>query len=146
MRPKPAQAPFDVWLGGRAPSELRRCGRLGDGWLASFCTPADTAAGRPVIDEAAAAAGRAIDPEHFGAMVTYAHDEIPPALRERLAAVRPEVDPADLVPVGLPALRARLREFVSVGFSKLVLVPLAEPDDWHAELGCVADAVLDLQT
>jgi probable F420-dependent oxidoreductase len=146
VRPKPAQAPLDVWLGGRAPSELRRCGRLGDGWLASFCTPADTAAGRLIIDEAARAAGRAIDPEHFGAMVTYAHQDIPTALRERLAAVRPEVDPADLVPVGLPALRARLSEFISVGFSKLVLVPLAEPDDWHTELGRVADALLDLQT
>ena len=31
--PKPAQ-PLDVWLGGKAPSELRRVGRLADGWLA----------------------------------------------------------------------------------------------------------------
>ena len=146
VRPKPRQQPLDVWLGGRAPSELRRCGRLGDGWLASFCTPADVDAGRPVIEDAATAAGRAIDPEHFGAMVTYAHDEIPAALRERLALVRPELDPAALVPVGEPALRERLTEFVSVGFSKLVLVPLAEPDDWHAELARVADAVLDLQS
>jgi probable F420-dependent oxidoreductase len=146
VRPKPAQRPLDVWLGGRAPSELRRCGRLGDGWLASFCTPADCEAGRPVIDAAAAAAGRAIDPEHFGALVVYAHDEIPSALRDRLAALRPGVDAADLVPVGLPALRARLEAFVDVGFSKLVLVPLGEPDDWRRELERVGAAVLDLQT
>src|SRR5438105_303303 len=31
--PKPLQDPPDVWLGGLAPSELRRVGRLGDGWL-----------------------------------------------------------------------------------------------------------------
>ena len=31
--PKPLQQPPDVWLGGLAPSELRRVGRLGDGWL-----------------------------------------------------------------------------------------------------------------
>jgi hypothetical protein len=49
------------------------------------------------------------------------------------------------VPVGLPALRDRLIEFIGVGFSKLVLVPLAEPDDWTAELEKVAAAVLDLQ-
>jgi len=79
-------------------------------------------------------------------MVTYAHDEIPDALRQRLAAIRPEVDPADLVAVGLPALRARLSEFVAVGFSKLVLVPLQEPDEWGRELDAVGDAVLDLQT
>jgi len=146
VRPKPVQQPPDIWLGGRAKSELRRCGRLGDGWLASFSTPGDCAAGRPVIEDAAAGASRAIDPEHFGAMVTYVHDEIPDALRARLAAVRPETDPADLVPVGLPALRRRLTEYVEVGFSKLVLVSLAEPDDWRAELERVADAVLDLQT
>jgi hypothetical protein len=108
VRPKPRQQPPDVWLGGRAKSELRRCGRLGDGWLASFCTPSDCESGRAVIDEAALAAGRSIDAEHFGAMVVYTHDAIPPAMAERLAAVRPELDAGDLVPVGLPALRDRL--------------------------------------
>src|SRR5690606_16241421 len=39
--PTPTQDHLDVWLGGRARSELRRCGRLGDGWLPSFCTPDD---------------------------------------------------------------------------------------------------------
>ena len=146
VRPKPVQQPPDVWLGGRAPSELRRCGRLGDGWLASFCTPADCEAGRPVIEEAASAAGRRVDPEHFGAMVVYAHDEVPVALKDRLAALRPGLDPADLVPVGLPALRDRLIEFIGVGFSKLVLVSLAEPDDWAAELEKLGAAVLDLET
>jgi probable F420-dependent oxidoreductase len=146
VHPKPAQGALDVWLGGRAPSELRRCGRLGDGWLASFFTPADCAAGRPVIAATAEREGRAIDPEHFGAMVTYAHGQLPDALRERLGALRPELDPADLVPIGLDALRERLAEYVDVGFSKLVLVALGEPDDWDAELGRVADAVLDLQT
>ena len=137
--------PLDIWLGGSAPGGLRRVGRLGDGWLASFCTPADCEAGRPVIEEAARAANRCVDPEHFGAMVTYAHAAIPDALKTRLAAVRPELTPADLVPVGVPALRARLVEFVDVGFSKLVLVPLAAPDDWGPELARLADALLDLQ-
>ncbi|HEV3452365.1 MAG TPA: TIGR03619 family F420-dependent LLM class oxidoreductase [Acidimicrobiia bacterium] len=146
VRPKPVQRPLDVWLGGRAPSELRRCGRLGDGWLASFSTPADCKAGRPVIEDAAATVGRAIDPEHFGAMVVYAHDEIPPAMRDRLARLRPELDAAELVAVGLPALRERLDAFVEVGFSKLVLVALAEPDDWRRELEQVGHAVLDVQT
>jgi len=145
VRPKPIQQPPDVWLGGRAPRELRRCGRLGDGWLASFCTPADCDEGRPVIEEAAAQAHRRVDPEHFGAMVVYTHDEIPAVLTERLAVLRPGLDPADLVPVGLAALRDRLVEFIDVGFSKLVLVPLAEPDDWDVELDKLAAGVLDLQ-
>jgi probable F420-dependent oxidoreductase len=144
VRPKPIQPRLDVWLGGRAPSELRRCGRLGDGWLASFFTPADCAAGRPVIEQAAADAGREIDAEHFGAMVTYTHDAIPDALRQRFAAIRPDADAADIVAVGLEQLRERLCAYTDVGFSKLVLVPLQEPDDWRAELGRVGDAVLDL--
>ena len=39
----------DVWLGGIAPSELRRVGRLADGWLPSFVTPDDAARGREAV-------------------------------------------------------------------------------------------------
>ncbi|MCP4227855.1 MAG: LLM class flavin-dependent oxidoreductase, partial [Actinomycetia bacterium] len=45
VEPKPEQDKIDVWLGGAAPAELRRVGRLSDGWLPSFCTPAMAAAG-----------------------------------------------------------------------------------------------------
>jgi probable F420-dependent oxidoreductase len=150
VRPKPTQAHMDVWLGGRAKSELRRCGRLGDGWLASFLTPTECAEKRPIIEEAAAGADRAVDPEHYGAMVLYARAEIPDELRTRLGALRPEADPAELVAVGPDALRTRLAAYAAVDFSKLVVVPLGEPTvaegGWDAELGRVADAVLDLQT
>jgi probable F420-dependent oxidoreductase len=40
--PLPAK-PLDIWLGGSAPAGLRRIGRLGDGWLGSFLTPAEAA-------------------------------------------------------------------------------------------------------
>src|SRR5262249_9606295 len=70
--PKPRQHPPDVWLGGIAPSELRRAGRLADGWLPSFVRPADAETGRAVIDKVAAEHDRAIDPEHFGALIPYA--------------------------------------------------------------------------
>jgi len=148
VRPKPVQDQLDVWLGGRARSELRRCGRLGDGWLASFLTANDCAERRPVIEEAAAAAGRAIDPEHYGAMVLYSRGEVPDFVRDRLAAVRPEADPNDLMAVGPDRLRARLLEYIAVDFSKLVIVPLDEPsgaEKWDAALATIADAVLDLQ-
>ena len=51
--PKPLQRHLDVWLGGIAPSELRRVGRLADGWLPSFVTPDDAARGREVIEQIA---------------------------------------------------------------------------------------------
>ena len=81
LRPKPVQEPIEVWLGGQAPSELRRVGRLGDGWLPSFCTVADVEDGWATISASAAEHGRTIDPEHLGALVAYTDGEIPGALR-----------------------------------------------------------------
>jgi probable F420-dependent oxidoreductase len=144
--PKPVQQPPDVWLGGKAPSELRRVGRLGDGWLASFATPADCEAGRPVIEAAAAEAGRAIDDEHFGAMVFYTRSEIPEALVDAIAKRNPGVDPHDLIHSGVPAVRKACERFVDVGFSKLVLVPFTLPASWDDELAELAAEVLPIQT
>jgi probable F420-dependent oxidoreductase len=146
VRPQPTQRPPDVWLGGKAPVELRRVGRLGDGWLASFATPGDCARARPVIDDAAAAAGRSIDPEHFGAMIFYAPGEIPEPLRALIAARAPDAEPSQLVPTSLDAIAALIESYVAVGFSKLVLVPMHDPPDWSAELAPLADRVLPLQT
>jgi len=146
VRPKPVQQPPDVWLGGRAKSELRRVGRLGDGWLPSFSTPAEVAAGRVVVEEAAADAGREIEDEHYGALVIYVRDEIPELLAAGIKARRPDVEPGELIPVGLPALRARLEQFLEHGFSKLVLVPAHGPGSWDAELDDAAREILPLQT
>lgn len=146
VRPRPVQQPPDVWLGGRAKSELRRVGRLGDGWLPSFSTPGEVAAGRVVVEAAAAQAERAIDVEHFGALVIYVREEIPELLAAAIASRRPGLDPAELVPVGLPAVRATLERFLEHGFSKLVLVPAQEPRSWTDELEAMADEVLGLQT
>jgi probable F420-dependent oxidoreductase len=143
--PKPVQQPPDVWLGGRAPGELRRVGRLGDGWLASFSTPAVCADGRPVIEAAAAEAGRAIDPEHFGAMVFYSHGEVPEPIKALIASRNPEADPDELVPSTVDALERQVEQYVERDFSKLVLVPLQEPDDWRAELEPLAERILALQ-
>jgi probable F420-dependent oxidoreductase len=63
--PLPAK-PLDIWLGGSGPDALRRVGRLGDGWLASLLAPEEAAAGRLAIQEAADAAGREVEPDHFG--------------------------------------------------------------------------------
>ncbi len=140
----PIQQPLDVWLGGRAPGELRRVGRLGDGWLPSFCTPETVTEGRVIVDQAATDAGRTIDPEHFGAMVFYARTEIPSAYAQAMARRR-GVDPDEVITVGLAALRERMEAFIAVGFSKLVPVPIQPVESWDEELDALADAVLDLQ-
>ena len=142
--PKPTKR-LDVWLGGKAPSELRRVGKLGDGWLASFSSPEDCKAGREAIEHAAAAAGRTIDDDHYGAMVFYTHDEIPERLMQLLASRNPGADPNDLVAHGWPAVRELCERYVAVGFTKLVLVPFTEPADWSDELAAGAHAVLPIQ-
>lgn len=144
IRPQPTK-PLDVWLGGRAPAELRRVGRLADGWLASFTTPAACAAARATIEGAAADAGRTIDPEHYGALVLYGR-EAPPAALTRLVAARfPDADVHDLVAVGWEALRDRCSAYLAVGFSKLVLVPYHDPDDWADELAAAAEVARPLE-
>ena len=144
--PRPVQQPIEIWFGGIAPSELRRTGRLGDGWLPSFCTPDDVAAGRPEIERVAAEHDRSIDPEHFGALVPYALDGIPDVLAAFLAKRRPEVDPADVVAPSVGALAPLLERFIEVGASKFVAVPIGEPADWPEHLAEVADVVGPLQT
>lgn len=145
IRPKPVQDPIEVWLGGQSRSELRRCGRLGDGWLPSFCTVDDVRTGWEVVRSAAAEAERSIDPEHLGALVAYGRGPIPDRVGALLASRRPDLDPADVIPVGMDALRARLEAFTEVGASKFVLLPLEEPADWTAELEEVAATVLPLE-
>jgi hypothetical protein len=102
------------------------------------------AEGRAAVEEAAAAAGREIDDEHYGAMVFYGRTEVPEPYASMVGA-RLGFDPGDVIVVGLPALRDRLEEFLGVGFSKLVLVPVQEAESWRAEVEALAAGLLDLQ-
>jgi probable F420-dependent oxidoreductase len=144
LSPLPVQQPLEVWLGGTAPAALERCGRLSDGWLPSLCTPEEAAAGRLVIEEAAARAGRSISAEHFGMSMGYASAPIDPATARVMSARRPRS--LELTPVGLPALRKWIEQFIAVGFSKFVVRPIVAPTSWRAELEALAAAVGDLQT
>jgi probable F420-dependent oxidoreductase len=146
LRPRPLQQPIDVWLGGTAPSELRRTGRLADGWLPSFTVPAEVEAGWATINRVAAEHDRAIEGEHLGVLVIYVRGELPDAIAAVVAGRRPELDPRDVVPAGVDGLRQQLERFIAVGASKFVVVPLADPDDWDAELDELAEAVLPLET
>jgi probable F420-dependent oxidoreductase len=146
VRPLPAQDPLDIWLGGIAPSELRRCGRLADGWLPSFCTPEDVQDGIGAINSHAAEAGREIDPEHFGALIPYTDGPIPDVVAAAVAQRRPGVAPERMLATGLDGLRTMIGEHIAVGASKFVVIPLAEPEDWDAHLTEVADALLPLET
>ncbi len=122
--PRPAK-PLDVWLGGSAPEGLRRAGRLADGWLGSFLTPAEAGAAREQIQVAAAEAGREIEPDHFGISLALADGEIPAEVASAISRRRPGTDPATLIPLGWPAMRNLISRYVEVGLSKFVVRPAA---------------------
>jgi probable F420-dependent oxidoreductase len=145
VEPKPRQTPLEVWLGGIAPSELKRVGRLADGWLPSFITPDEAGASRVVVEQVAAEHNREIDREHFGALIAYSMTPLPDRTVENMRARRPDVDPRDIVPVGLVAVRNRVEQFVAQGFSKFVVLPIVEPDNLVEHLAEAAAALLPLQ-
>lgn len=150
VEPKPLQSPPEVWLGGIAPSELKRVGRLADGWLPSFVTPDDAARGRAIVEQTAHDHGRSIDPEHFGVLIPYATSPLPPVLIEGLRSRRPDLEDATrLVAQEWAHLIDLIGQFVDVGFSKFVAVPLTEPEsivEWEDHLCLAAQHLLPLET
>ncbi len=143
---RPVQDPLEIWLGGSGPVALDRVGRLADGWLGAAHPPAEAAAARRRIEAAAEAAGRVVDPEHHGLSIPYAASEPDPATIAGLRTRRPDVDPADLLPVGRTALRDLVRRLTDAGLSKFVVRPAGPARPGDVELDWLADAVLDLQT
>jgi probable F420-dependent oxidoreductase len=135
--PLPAK-PLDIWTGGSAPGALRRTGRLADGWLGSFLTPAEAGAARETIQAAAADAGREIEEDHFGislAVVTGSGGadgaggdggDVPASLVRSVRARRPDVDPALLFASGWADARAKIEQYAAVGLSKFVVRPAGE--------------------
>ena len=150
VEPKPKQQPPEVWLGGIAPSELKRVGRLADGWLPSFVTPDDASAGWQVVNETAAEHGRSIDPEHFGVLIPYSTGPAPERVLKGLRARRPDLeDISQIVPQSWQELTDTIGRFTQVGASKFVVIPLVEPGspaEWVAHLEDAATVVQPLQT
>ncbi|OHV37126.1 MULTISPECIES: TIGR03854 family LLM class F420-dependent oxidoreductase [Pseudofrankia] len=139
-------SPLDIWLGGASPAALRRIARLGDGWLGGMITPEEAAAGIEIINEEADLAGRRIDPEHFGLMLQMSLDGLAPSQVEALRAYRPDVDPAELMPVGWDAARDAIEDFVKVGISKFVVYPAVPPASAGLFVDAFARELMPLQT
>jgi len=124
-------------------------GRMADGWLPSFVTPADAAAGWKTVTDIAAENNREIDPEHFGVLIPYTIGDPPPQLLAGLKARRPDLDDVSvLVPSSWHALAHTIEQFIDVGASKFVVIPLAEPgsvNEWNDHLADAATHLMPLQ-
>jgi probable F420-dependent oxidoreductase len=147
---QPAPKRMDVWLGGSAPSELTRAGRLADGWLPSFLRPADAAAGRAVIEDVCAAHDREIEEDHYGVLIPYCFGSVPDVLLAVLAKRRPDLDDVgQLVATSWDALVDSIKRFIDIGTTKFVVVPIDEPrdaEDWSEHLDEAAEVLLPLET
>lgn len=140
--------PIDIWTGGSAPGALRRTGRLADGWLGSFLTPAESRAAREAIQAAAADAGREIEEDHFGISLAVATEGIPASLAESVRQRRPEADPAALIATSWADARRMIEEYVNAGLSKFVVRPAtvsAAPSGLDDFLDHFATEMLPLQ-
>ncbi|MCW2930863.1 MAG: family class F420-dependent oxidoreductase [Actinomycetia bacterium] len=143
--PLPAK-PLDIWLGGSAPGGLRRVGRLGDGWLGSFLTPAEAKAAVATIKAAADEAGREVDPDHYGINVVIAFGGIPEAFAAAVRRRRADVDPAALVADGWAGARDRIAAFIDAGVSKFVVRPAVAPESFGEWIGAFTQELMPLQT
>lgn len=133
ISPRPVQQPLPLWIGGHGPAAVRRTARLGSGWLAGLVGPAQAGAIVAAIRRELEAVGRWIDPDHYGATLPFRFGSPGEPLVQRMAAARgaePGAAPPAWLAVGdAAAILARLREYVDVGVSKFVLIPLARGDD-----------------
>lgn len=149
VRVLPAPKRMEVWLGGYAPSELRRVGRLADGWLASFVLPPDAEAGRKVIERVAAEHDREIEDDHFGVLIPYSFSPVPDRLLGLLARRRPDLDDVSaLIPTTWEELVEMIDRFVAVGTTKFVVLPVDEPRDsegWLQHISEAADVLKPLE-
>jgi probable F420-dependent oxidoreductase len=134
IAPLPAQQPLPLWIGGRSAAAIRRTARLGTGWLGGVESPEQVAPVVAAIKAESAAAGRPIDPDHYGAAFGFRFGRWDEPIVERtsrvLAALAQTSDPRRHVAVGGAAeILARIEEFETAGVSKFVLRPIARGDD-----------------
>lgn len=141
----PKQDPLEVWLGGQVPAALRRCGRIGEGWMPGLCTPAEAAEAKTVIEQAATEAGREVEDEHFGINLSWVDDVITDEVAAGVKARRSDLDPEDVIARGAEGLAEKIHSFVEVGLSKFVIRPAQTPESWPDAVAKVAK-VLELQT
>ena len=135
---RPVQDELQVWLAGSGPKALARVGRLADGWRGSGMTAPKAKEVIEQIQNEANAAGRTINPEHFGLTIGYARSR---ADIENSGPIHE--NPAT---VGKEDLRQLITELIAAGLSKFSVRRVTPVTAWEDELTWLADAILDLET
>jgi probable F420-dependent oxidoreductase len=145
IQPKPVQQPLPIWFGGRSPAAYRRVGRLGDGFLGAFQSPAASQEAVCAIRQAAATYQRTVPEDHYGTIVPFhfgdadISKEI--AVLEKRSTPRVPFDTYGAWPTA-DAVRRRIDEYVAVGVSKFVLRPMVSGPALYDQFARLADVVV----
>jgi len=127
------QPDLPVWIGGSSEAAIRRTARFGTGWQAGAETPDQVGAVIAGIRIAAAAEGRAIDDDHYGAGTPFRFGRPDdPGLDRLFEAYRKRTgrDPLRYFAIGdAEAILDRIAAYVTAGVSKFILRPAARGDD-----------------
>ena len=133
ISPKPVQPDLPMWIGGSSEAAIRRTARFGTGWQAGAETPDQVAGVIAGIRAAAAAEGRAIDDDHYGAGIPFRFGRADdPGLDRLFEAYKKRTgrDPLRYFAIGdAEAVVARIAAYVEGGISKFILRPAARGDE-----------------
>jgi probable F420-dependent oxidoreductase len=133
IAPKPVQAELPIWIGGSSDAAVRRTGRFGTGWLGGLDSLDDIARVIPAIKQAAAAAGRTIDEDHYGAGLAFhfgsAADPGVAEARARFIRFAGRDVPSYFAIGDAETIVSRIADLVAAGVSKFVLRPVVAGDD-----------------
>jgi alkanesulfonate monooxygenase len=138
---------IDIWVGGRADAALKRTARFGDGYFASFQTPAEFARNMATIRDYAAQFGRRNARIESGLILlcrlAASRERAMEEMRPIVAAMSRGSDmfvqrtlygsPDDII--------ERLQEYVTAGLDKFVLWPVAEPAAWANQIELIGREV-----
>ena len=131
LEPKPVGGPLDVWIGGQSDLALKRVARYGDGWMPSFITADEFAAGMVKLGGYAREHGRTIEPGEAGVLLLTHVSRDAEGAREvarkflaRAPIPQEALDQRSAIGT-VDEVVARLRRYVDAGCTKFILFPVA---------------------
>ena len=132
ISPLPVQQPLPLWTGGHSKPAIRRTARIGTGWLGGLQDPATVGPVVEAIHREAAAIGRRIPEDHFGATFPFRIGSREDAAASRFVRMLEKggVDTSEWVAIGKATdVIARCEQYRRAGVHKFVLIALASGDE-----------------
>jgi probable F420-dependent oxidoreductase len=132
IAPVPVQPDLPMWIGGSSDAAVRRTAKYGTGWQAGAETPETVGQVIAAIKQAAAAAGRPIDEDHYGAAFAFRFggpDDPGVAKVMEYYKARTGRDPGPHFAMGdADLITERLATYIDQGACKFILRPAADGD------------------